>query len=48
MYVVQIENNRLHEAVIGDACLDAPRRVPRKCRGLWFTDESFVMARRRT
>ena len=48
VYVAQIEDTQLQEAMTSDAYLDATRRVLRKHGGLWFTDESFVIARRRT
>ena len=48
VYVAQIEDAQLQEAMTSDAYLDATRRVLRKHGGLWFTDESFVIARRRT
>lgn len=48
VYVAQIEDDRLQDAMTNDAYLDATRRVLQKHGGLWFTDESFVIARRRT
>ena len=48
VYVAQIEDDRLHAAMTGDAYLDATRQVLQKHGGLWFTDEAFVIARRRT
>tara|TARA_B100000029_G_C17346399_1_gene877169 strand:- start:501 stop:872 length:372 start_codon:yes stop_codon:yes gene_type:complete len=48
VYVAQIEDDRLQDAMTSDAYLDATRRVLQKHGGLWFTDESFVIARRCT
>jgi hypothetical protein len=48
VYVSQIEDDRLHAAMTGDAYLDGTRQVLQKHSGLWFTEEAFVIARRRT
>ena len=45
-YVAQIEDERLGEAMATDAYLTATRDVLRRRGGLWFYDESFVIARR--
>ena len=47
IYVAQIEDERLEEAVAGGAYLDAVREVLAARGGLWFHDESFVVSRRR-
>src|SRR5690606_11333273 len=46
VYVAQIEDDRLTQAVSSGAWLDATRAVLRKHGGLWFNDESFVISRR--
>ncbi|MBZ8132625.1 hypothetical protein [Afifella sp. IM 167] len=46
-YVAQIEDERLEEAISGTAYLKATRDVLSEYGGLWFYDESFVVARRR-
>lgn len=48
IYVAQIEDERLTEAVKTGAYLDATRDVLRKHGGLWFNDESYVISRRAT
>ncbi len=45
IYVAQIEDERLEEAISQGAYLDATRTVLQKYEGLWFADESFVVAR---
>jgi hypothetical protein len=45
VYVAQIEDDRLVEAMSGGAYLDATRAILRKHGGLWFEDESFVVTR---
>jgi hypothetical protein len=47
VYVSQVEDERLAEAVNTGRYLDATREVLRKHGGLWFWDESFVISRRR-
>jgi SAM-dependent methyltransferase len=47
VYVAQIEDQRLSEAIASSAWLDATREVLRKHGGLWFWDESFVISRKR-
>ena len=47
IYVQQVEDDRLAEAVKDDAYIEATREVLRKHGGLWFYDESFVISRRR-
>ncbi|MBM3933113.1 MAG: hypothetical protein FJ319_02235 [SAR202 cluster bacterium] len=44
-YVAQIEDEHLREAMSHGAYLDATRDVLRRYSGLWFVDESFVVAR---
>jgi SAM-dependent methyltransferase len=44
-YVAQIEDERLAEAMANSRYLDATRAVLRKHGGLWFNDESYVIAR---
>ncbi|MEX0954393.1 MAG: hypothetical protein WDZ83_04175 [Rhizobiaceae bacterium] len=46
IYVAQIEDERLNQAVRSGAYLDATRDVLRKYGGLWFYDESYVISRR--
>ena len=47
VYVAQIEDERLSEAISSGAYLDATREVLRKHGGLWFWDESYVISRKR-
>ena len=47
IYVAQVEDERLNEAVKDSHYLDATREVLRKNNGLWFNDESYVISRRR-
>ncbi len=47
IYVAQIEDERLSEAVISGRWLEATSKVLRAHRGLWFWDESFVISRKR-
>jgi len=47
IYVAQIEDARLAEAMRTDEYLRATRDVLRKQGGLWFFDESYVIARKR-
>ena len=47
VYVAQIEDGRLEEAMAGGRYLDATREVLHENNGLWFLDESFVVSRRR-
>ena len=44
-YVAQIEDERLRQAMGQGDYLDVTRRVLQKYDGLWFTDESFIVAR---
>lgn len=46
-YVAQIEDQRLSKAMESSAYLDATREVLREHGGLWFLDESYVIARKR-
>jgi hypothetical protein len=46
IYVNQVEDERLGEAVASGRYLDATQAVLRKHGGLWFNDESFVVSRR--
>lgn len=46
IYVNQIEEERLDEVVNTGAYLDATQDVLKEHGGLWFNDESFVVARR--
>ncbi len=48
IYVAQIEDQRLQEAISHKQYLEATRKVLQKHGGLWFNDESFVIARKRT
>ncbi|MDP6574047.1 MAG: hypothetical protein QGI63_02010 [Rhodospirillales bacterium] len=47
VYVAQIEDERLADAVTDGSYLAATREVLQKHGGLWFHDESFVVTRRR-
>ena len=47
MYVAQIEDERLAEALGDKTYLDATREVLQKHGGLWFLDESYVVSRKR-
>ena len=47
IYVAQIDDQRVDEAMRGEAYLDATRDVLQSRGGLWFNDESFVISRRR-
>jgi hypothetical protein len=46
-YVAQIEDERLTVAMSTPAYLEATREVLRKHGGLWFNDESYLIARKR-
>jgi hypothetical protein len=45
VYVAQIEDARVTEAMSGPAYLDATRAVLRRNGELWFNDESYVISR---
>ncbi len=45
-YVAQIEEKRLEQAMLENAYVNATREVLQKHGGLWFNDESYVIARR--
>ena len=47
IYVAQIEDARLEGVVADGSYLDATREVLSTYGGLWFYDESFIVARRR-
>ena len=47
VYVAQIEDQRLSEAIASGAYLDATKEVLRRHGGLWFWDESYVISRKR-
>jgi hypothetical protein len=47
IYVAQIEDDRLNEAVAGGQYIQATREVLRERGGLWFFDESYVISRKR-
>ena len=47
IYVSQVEDDRLGDAVADGRYLDATRDVLRQHGGLWFYDESYVISRRR-
>ena len=47
VYVAQIEDQRLSEAISTGAYLDATKEVLRQHGGLWFWDESYVISRKR-
>lgn len=46
IYVAQIEDQRLSEAVKNSAYLEATQRVLQRHGGLWFNDESYVISRK--
>jgi len=46
VYVAQIEDDRLNEAMAGRAYLDATREVLRDYGGLWFNDETYLVVRK--
>jgi hypothetical protein len=47
IYVAQVEDERLNEAVRDGRYVEATRDVLLKYGGLWFNDESYVISRRR-
>jgi SAM-dependent methyltransferase len=47
VYVAQIEDQRLSEAISSGAYLDATKAVLQDHGGLWFWDESYVISRKR-
>jgi SAM-dependent methyltransferase len=47
VYVAQIEDQRLSEAIGSGTYLDATRESLRQHGGLWFWDESYVISRKR-
>jgi hypothetical protein len=47
IYVAQIEDQRLSEAIAGGAYLRATSDVLHRHGGLWFSDESYAISRRR-
>jgi hypothetical protein len=47
IYVAQIEDQRLSEAISSGAYLEATKDVLRRHGGLWFSDESYVISRKR-
>ena len=47
IYVAQIEDDRLEDAISEGGYLDATREVLNRHGGLWFYDESYVVSRRR-
>lgn len=47
VYVAQIEDQRLGEAMANSGYIEATRDVLREHGGLWFWDESYVIARKR-
>ncbi|HVB48122.1 MAG TPA: hypothetical protein VNF69_07000 [Burkholderiales bacterium] len=48
VYVAQIDDERLAEAIGSRRYMDATREVLRAHGGLWFLDESYVVSRKRT
>ena len=46
IYVAQIEDQRLAEAVHDGQYLESTAKVLQKYGGLWFNDETFVVVRR--
>jgi SAM-dependent methyltransferase len=47
VYVAQIEDQRLSEAIGSGAYLEATKEVLQRHGGLWFWDESYVISRKR-
>jgi hypothetical protein len=47
IYVAQIEDQRLSEAISSGAYLQATKEVLQRHGGLWFSDESYVISRKR-
>lgn len=47
IYVNQIEDERLDAVLANNAYLEATQSVLQQYGGLWFHDETFVVARRR-
>ena len=47
IYVAQVDDARLSEAVKDDRYLEATDKVLKRYGGLWFNDESYVISRRR-
>jgi len=47
IYVAQIEDQRLSEAIASGAYLEATKEVLQKHGALWFWDESYVISRKR-
>ena len=47
VYVAQIEDQRLSEAIRSGAYLEATQEVLHRHGGLWFWDESYVISRKR-
>jgi hypothetical protein len=47
IYVAQIEDDRVHDAMSRGDYLHATQEVLQKYQALWFTDESFVVTRQR-
>ena len=45
IYVAQIEDDRVHDAMSRGDYLRATREVLQKYQALWFADESFVVTR---
>lgn len=46
VYVAQIEEERLADVMADDRYINATREVLKKYNGLWFFDESYVIARK--
>ena len=47
IYVNQIEDERLQEALLQSSYLEATQEVLQEHGALWFNDEAFVVERRR-
>jgi len=47
IYVAQVEDERLSEAVKDERYLRATDEILKKHGGLWFNDETYVISRRR-
>jgi hypothetical protein len=46
VYVAQIEDERLNEAMAGRSYLEATREVLQNYGGLWFNDETYLVVRK--
>ncbi len=47
IYVAQVEDERLSEAMSTPAYLEKTKQILNKHKSLWFNDESYVISRKR-